>query len=147
MRFTPEPGGDGEAYRSRLLVVLLVAALAIGAAAIVTLPDEIESALSEGCEALPQMADAFDKGDRTGFDQVNDQASKVGFAEFRGADLTDDESVIEDAAVAARAYFTLYDAAYEPAESNNGRSVWRGSELTPTQARDVDAGLAVCEDY
>lgn len=147
MRFTPEPGGDNEPYRSRLRVAVLVAALAIGAVAIVAWPDEIERALSEGCDALPQMVDAFDKGDRSRFDQVNDQASKVGFAEFRGQDLTDDESVIEDAAVAARAYFTLYDAAYEPAEGNNGRSVWRGSELTPTQREDVEAGLAVCEEY
>ena len=127
------------------------AAFVLGAASLVVAlsacSNDIESAMSEGCEALPQMADAYASGDRATFDEVNSQAMRVGFAEFRAADFTNDESLIAAASVANRAYSTLYSAAYEPAEANNGKSVWRGKELTPSQQQDVEAGLAVCKNY
>lgn len=109
--------------------------------------DEIDTAMAEGCEGLPHMAQTYAAGDRAEFDEASDQAQSVGFADFRASDFGKDESLISDAAVAYTAYSTLYDAAYEPAESNNGASVWRGRELTPSQQRAVDEGLAVCENY
>ena len=147
MALTPEPDDERKRYRSRLGAAVLVAGLAVGGVAFVAGPNEIERAMSEGCDALPLMAGAYDSGDRATFDEVNDQAMRLGFAEFRGPDLTDDQSLIHDAAVASNAYFTLYDAAYEPAESNNGKSVWRGQSLTPSQREAVAGGLSVCEDY
>jgi hypothetical protein len=128
----------------KLALVLAAVSLVV---ALSSCSNDIEDAMSEGCEALPQMADAYASGDRATFDEVNGQAMRVGFAEFRAADFTNDESLIADASVANLAYSTLYSAAYEPAEANNGRSVWRGRDLTPSQQQDVDAGLAVCVHY
>jgi hypothetical protein len=109
--------------------------------------DEIDTAMAEGCEGLPQMAQAYAAEDRAEFDEVSNRTESLGFAHFRASDFSKDDSLIRDAAVAATAYSTLYDAAYEPPERNNGASVWRGRELTPSQQRAVDDGLAVCKNY
>jgi hypothetical protein len=103
--------------------------------------------MSDGCSALPRMAEALASGDRAAFDDAEDQVARLGFTHFRSVDLTDDDGLIADAQVASTAYSTLYSAAYEPAESNNGAQVWRGLNLRAPQQHAVDAGLAVCERY
>jgi hypothetical protein len=109
--------------------------------------DEVERALSDGCAALPQVATALAEGDRKSFDAAADQAQRVGFAAFRGGDLTDNEQLISDATAADAAFSTLYLAAYAPAEAVSGATVWRGRELTSHQQATVEAGLVACEGY
>ncbi|MEO8107613.1 MAG: hypothetical protein ABI720_09855 [Actinomycetes bacterium] len=124
--------------------------VAVAAALVVVLSscsNEIESAMSEGCSALPKMAAAYSVKDRSAFDEAEDQAQRVSFAYFKSLDLTDDLELSKDAAAASTAYTTLYSAAYAPAESTNGRTVWRGLTLTSSQQEVIDQGLRVCEDY
>lgn len=142
---------NSRAHHRGLLVRLRTVGLTLATVTVVGLlsscADEIDTAMAEGCEGLPQMAQAYAAGDRAEFDQASNRTESLSFADFRASDFGKDDSLISDASVASTAYSTLYDAAYEPAESNNGASVWRGRELTPSQQQDVDAGLKVCEGY
>jgi hypothetical protein len=126
---------------------VLVAGL-IGAVVWIFWPaSDVERAMQQGCDGLPRMAEAYTSGDRDAFDTAAQDAERLGFANFRAPDLSDDDQLSRDAATAAAGYNALSAAAYERAEANNGDLVWRGRALTSTAQHELDTALAVCSGY
>lgn len=146
---TPETTdeSDSSGHRLRYAAGMAVATLIGGLVWTNWPPGEVERALSDGCDALPEMAAAYAEGDRAAFDTAAGDAQGVALAAVRSGDLTDDSQIISDAAAANAAYEALYRAAYVAPEAVNGTVVWAGLELTPDQRARVETGLAACSRY
>ena len=99
-----------------------------------------ESWMSEGCDGLRQEASAFASGDRDQFDDATwgsfDPASEQAAGDEKG-----------DVRVAFSAALALSGAAHGTPRSRAASDAWPSKQLTEEEQRQVEAGLAVCDDY
>lgn len=121
----------------------LVATLAI--TGVLSSCSELENAMEEGCDGLRSAAEAYAAGDREAFEAAFGDTMSLGVA----VQYTDTESkeVQDEIRVAASGAEALHSAAFAPVENHDGEEVWRGREMSAWQRENLQAGLAVCENY
>ncbi|HVQ88088.1 MAG TPA: hypothetical protein VMT88_07895 [Actinomycetes bacterium] len=128
------------------VALTLSAAMPVGALLLSACSNEVENAMSEGCDGLRAMSESYAAGDRQAFDEAMDRGVSLGGAVEMAGDH-DDQTLTDDSGVAFRGYKSLSLAAYEPPERNDGELVWRGKELRGWQREDLDRGLEACDGY
>lgn len=103
-----------------------------------------ESYMADACDGLRTMATAYETNDRDAFDEGY---SDVWALDPAGEEAAGDKTLRREVHRLWNAQRLLHIAAYEPAELNNGASVWRGLELSDQDQAKVRQGIDTCEQY
>jgi hypothetical protein len=103
-----------------------------------------ESYMADACDGLRKMATAYETKDREAFDE--------GYKEVWGLDPAGEEAAGDKALRREvhrlwNAQRLLHIAAYEPAELNDGASIWRGLELSERDQAKIQQGVETCDRY
>ena len=103
-----------------------------------------ESYMAGACGGLRAMASAYETKDQDAFEAGYNEVFAYVPAGEEAAGDKDRESDVSSIWNAQR---LLHIAAYEPAERNDGASIWRGLELSKQDEVGVEQGLETCEQY
>ena len=103
---------------------------------------DLDQAVAKGCDGLRTMSQSYLSGDRAAFDRGLDQGWSFGAA----AELEDPQDQPREIVRIGLDAVKVFDlAAYEPAEQNNGKSVWRGKPLTPEEQAQITRAMGACD--
>ncbi len=100
--------------------------------------------MADACDGLRTMATAYESKDREAFE---DGYTQVWALDPAGEEAAGDKTLRREVHRLWNAQRLLHIAAYEPAELNEGASVWRGLELTAKDQEKVHLGIETCEQY
>lgn len=103
-----------------------------------------ESYMADACDGLRTMASAYETQDREAFEEGY---TNVWALDPAGEEAGGDKSLRREVHRLWNAQRLLHIAAYEPAEMNEGASVWRGLPLSEQDQAGVERGLETCEQY
>ena len=90
------------------------------------------------------MATAYESKDREAFDEGYTQAQSLDPA---GEEAGGDKTLRREVHRLWNAQRLLHIAAYEPAELNDGASIWRGLQLSERAQDRVQQGIETCEQH
>lgn len=100
--------------------------------------------MGDACDGLRTMASAYQTKDREAFDEGY---REVWALDPAGEEAAGDTTLRREVHRLWNAQRLLHIAAYEPAELNDGASIWRGLELSEQDQEKVQLGIATCEQY
>jgi hypothetical protein len=103
-----------------------------------------ESYMADACDGLRAMATAYETKDREAFDEGY---TEVWALDPAGEEAAGDKALRREVHRLWNAQRLLHIAAYEPAELNDGASVWRGLELSEQDRAEVRQGIDTCAQY
>jgi hypothetical protein len=90
------------------------------------------------------MVAAYENQDRAAFDEGSTQVWNLDPA---GEEAAGDKDLRRELHSLWNAQRLLHLAAYEPAEQNDGASVWRGLDLSEREQAKVQQGVETCAQY
>ena len=139
---TPYPCAMGASKPLRRCVGAMCAAVVVLAAG--GCSSAYESYMADACDGLRTMATAYETKDREAFDEGY---TEVWALDPAGEEAAGDRTLRREVHRLWNAERLLHIAAYEPAELNDGASIWRGLELSERDQAKIAEGIATCEQY
>lgn len=103
-----------------------------------------ESYMGDACDGLRTMATAYESKDRDAFDEGY---REVWALDPAGEEAAGGQTLRQEVDRLWNAQRLLHIAAYEPAELNEGASIWRGLDLSERDQAKIRQGIETCERY